>query len=411
MSRRVAVWLAWSLCALSSALTALSVVFLTLNYSQPNIPIYDFWLENTVFPISFSVIGAIIASRLPNNPVGWLFCAAALISAIAHLCAQYATHALLAQPGSLPAGVALGWIAHWVWILFIGCLAMSLLLFPDGRLPPGKGWRWLAWLVVLSTTGGAAWIALSPGAMVYLGTVRNPLGIEGLPNGYKPIQTIVFALLFVAAVSTLVLRLRRTTGIERQQIKWPAYAAVIAAGSSLLQFTIASEMGLRWLEWAAYVVSVAALVGFAISLGIAIVRYRLYDIDVIINRTLVYGSLTATLALVYFGSVTLTQALLRTLTARQELPQLVVVGSTLVIAAMFTPLRRRIQSFIDRRFYRKKYDAAKTLEAFSVKLRDETDLDALNDELVGVVRETMQPAHVSLWLRPETASKGGQGQR
>jgi hypothetical protein len=260
MSSHVAAWLAWSLCALSSALTALSVVLLVLNYSQQNTPIYDFWLENTVFPISISVMGAIIASRLPANPVGWLFCVAALICAIAHLSAEYAIYALLAQPGSSPAGVALAWLAYWVWILFIGCLALSLLLFPDGRLPQGKGWRWLARIVVLSTLGGAAWLAFSPGAMVNLGAVRNPLGIEVLPDGYEPVQTIVFVLLFVVAVSTLVLRLRRTTGIERQQIKWPAYTAVIATGSSLLQYIISDAVGLPWLEWTAYVVSIAALV-------------------------------------------------------------------------------------------------------------------------------------------------------
>jgi hypothetical protein len=154
------------------------------------------------------------------------------------------------------------------------------------------------------------------------------------------------------------------------------------------------------------VVIVTGLSAFPVAVGIAILRYRLYDIDIIINRTLVYGSLTLMLALVYFGGVTATQALFQTFTGQEELPQLVVVASTLVIAALFTPLRRRIQSFIDRRFYRRKYDARKTLEAFSAKLRDETDLEALNNDLVGVVRETMQPAHVSVWLRPETAPKG-----
>jgi hypothetical protein len=406
MSRRVAAPLAWSLCALSSALTALSVVLLTLNSSQPNTPIYDFWLENTVLPFSFSVIGAIIASRLPANPVGWLFCAAASISAMAHFCAQYATYALLAQPGLLPAGMALGWLAYWVWIPFIGCLALSLLLFPDGRLPPGKGWRWSAWLLGLSSIGGAVWIALSPGTMVYLGAIRNPLGIEGLPNGYEPVQTLVFVLLFVAAVSTLVLRLSRTTGIERQQIKWPAYTAVMAAGGSLLQYIIADAIGSHWLEWGAYVVSVAAVIGFPISVGIAIVRYRLYDIDVIINRSLVYGLLSTMLVTIYFGGVAMIQLIFRILTGQEQQPQFAVVVSTLLIAALFNPLRDRVQSFIDRSFYRSKYDARKTLEGFSIKLREETDLEALNGDLVAVVRETMQPAHVSLWLRPETTPKG-----
>src|SRR5829696_1885431 len=145
--------------------------------------------------------------------------------------------------------------------------------------------------------------------------------------------------------------------------------------------------------------------GMPVAVGIAILRYRLYEIDILINRTLVYGVLTGTLALVYLGGVASAQAIFRALTGQQGQSQLAVVVSTLLIAALFNPLRRRIQGFIDRRFYRKKYDAQKTLEAFSAKLRDETDLDALRDDLVGVVRETMQPAHVSLWLRPETSSK------
>jgi hypothetical protein len=152
----------------------------------------------------------------------------------------------------------------------------------------------------------------------------------------------------------------------------------------------------------------AMFAGIPVAVGIAVLKYRLYDIDRLINRTLVYGALSVTLALLYFGGVTLTQALFRTLTGQEQLPQLVVVASTLVIAALFNPLRRRIQSFIDRRFYRRKYDAAKTLEGFSLKLRDETDLDALRDDVVGVLGETMQPAHVSLWLRSETAPKGQQ---
>jgi hypothetical protein len=203
----------------------------------------------------------------------------------------------------------------------------------------------------------------------------------------------------------LGLRLRRTRGIERQQIKWPAFVAVVAAGGSVLYDTAISEaIGLRWLEWAGYVVVIAAIVSFPISLGIAIVRYRLYEIDTLINRTLVYGVLTAILAAVYFGAVVLLQRVFVLLTGEQS--TLAVVASTLLIAALFTPLRHRIQSFIDRRFYRRKYDARKTQEAFSATLRDETNLEALNSELVGVVRETMQPAHVSLWLRPDTAPKG-----
>jgi hypothetical protein len=251
-------------------------------------------------------------------------------------------------------------------------------------------------------------VALSPGVIGNLGFSRNPLGIEGLPRGYMPVNTIMAALVFVAAVSTLGLRLLRTRGIERQQIKWPAFVVVVAAVGSLLYETAISEaIGLRWLEWAGYVVVVAALVRFPISIGIAIVCYRLYEIDTLINRTLVYALLTVILAAVYFGAVVLLQRVFVALIGERS--TLAIVASTLLIAALFNPLRRRIQAFIDRRFYRSKYDARKTLEAFSGKLRDETELEALGDDLVGVVRETMQPSHVSIWLRPERASEAERG--
>jgi hypothetical protein len=404
MSARAASQLASALCALSLALTALSLLLLALNLSHPDVHLYNWWLENTAMAVSFSIVGAIIASRLPASPLGWLYCAAASIIAVAYLSAEYAIYALLARPHSLPAGEALAWLASWAWILSIGCIVLSLLLFPNGRLA-GKRWRWLAWLSVLLTIVGALWAALSPGAIANLGSIRNPLGIEGLARGYNPVQTIMPALLFVAAVSTLGLRLRRTRGIEHQQIKWPAFILLVGAGGGILYDTAISEaIGLRWLEWVGYVVVITALVGFPISIGIAIVRYRLYEIDIIINRALVYGSLTATLIVLYFGGIVVLQRVFVLLTGQQS--TLAVVASTLLIAALFSPLRRTIQSFIDRRFYRRKYDARKTLEAFSAKLRDETDLEALNNDLVSVVRETMQPAHVSLWLRPDTAPKG-----
>ena len=211
----------------------------------------------------------------------------------------------------------------------------------------------------------------------------------------------MFSLLFVAVASSLSVRLRRARRIERQQIKWPAYTAVMAAAGGVLTYTIAEAMGARWLEWTGFVILIAALVTFPISVGIAIVRYRLYEIDLIINRTLVYGSLTATLVALYFGVIVVLQRLFVVLTGQKS--TLAIVASTLLIAALFTPLRRRIQGFIDRRCDRSKYDARKTLEAFSAQLRNETDLDALSDDLVGVVRETMQPTHVSLWLHPNTS--------
>jgi hypothetical protein len=199
-----------------------------------------------------------------------------------------------------------------------------------------------------------------------------------------------------------LVRFRRARGDGRQQIKWFASAAAL----TLVWIIVFGQASLRGLPEVIVALSTLLVIpSIPIATGIAILKYRLYDIDVIINRTLVYGSLTVMLALIYFGVVATTQAIFGALTGQEEQPQLAVVVSTLVIAALFTPLRRRIQSFIDRRFYRRKYDTRKTLEAFSAKLRNETDLDALSDDLVGVVRETMQPAHASLWLHPDPALK------
>jgi len=238
--------------------------------------------------------------------------------------------------------------------------------------------------------------------------VANPLGIEALRTVSDLLEPALLALYFFlwfASAASLVVRFRRSGSLERQQIKWLAFAASAVPVWFLTNAPIEAAVPNLFQVVDALIFS--ALI--PVAAGVAILRYRLYDIDVVINRTLVYGSLTATLFALYLGCVTATQALLRTLTGQEEQPQLAIVVSTLIIAAVFTPLRRRIQAFIDRSFYRSKYDARKTLEAFSVKLREETDLETLNDDLVEAARETMQPAHVSLWLRPETAPRGERG--
>jgi len=252
----------------------------------------------------------------------------------------------------------------------------------------------------------------SPGIGGDVPGVVNPLGIEALRPLDRVTQIdIILAVLLLTillcSVASLVVRFRRSSGEERQQMKWLTYAAAATFAMLLLGFSLPAY----W-AWYRAVESLSNLVlaGLPVAVGIAILKYRLYEIDVIINRTLVYGSLTVMLALIYFGGVAATQAIFRALTGQKEQPQIAIVVSTLLIAALFTPLRHRIQSFIDRRFYRSKYDARKTLEAFSAKLRDETNLDALSDDLQSVVRETMQPAHVSLWLRPAGEPKAKSAQ-
>jgi hypothetical protein len=363
----------------------------------------EFW--SLLLFVSFATVGALIASRQPGNAVGWIFCYLGLAFPLVGAGEEYALYALVTEPGSLPGGEGLVWLAALVggptnFALF----ALVFLLFPEGRLL-SRRWSLVVWLDLVAVACLVC-LAFEPGPLENLGLVRiaNPFGVERLAAPLGMVGLVgLFATLAVALAGgvSLVVRFRRARGVERQQLKWFAFSgvvfcAVFAIGPVL--WSLPESAGPGWV-WT--VLFLAGSSTIPVSVGIAILRYRLYDIDIIINRTLVYATLTGTLALVYFGGVTATQALLRTLPGQQELPQLVVVASTLVIAALFTPLRRRIQSFIDRRFYRSKYDARKTLEAFSAKLRDETDLEALNEELVGVVRETMQPAHVSLWMRPD----------
>jgi hypothetical protein len=401
MSHRTAAWLAWSLWALSLALTVLSIWLLFLSLSHPGVHIFVHWIEGTVLAIGFSTVGALVAPRYSQNSVGWIFCAVGFLYAAVHFVAEYAIYTLLAAPGSLPTGDAAAWVFSWLFVPQLGLSGLLLLLFPDGRVQ-SIGWRWFAWLIVLASLASMVMAALSPGEIVGLEPIHNPFGIEGLPNVYELVQALMLTLLLIAASSQLV-RLRRARGVEQQQIKWFAYAAVVASTGSILTYVVPVAIGAPLLGLVSYVPFVVGVVSVPISMGIAILRYKLYDIDLLINRTLVYGCLTATLVALYFGGIVVLQRVFVFLTGEKS--TLAVVVSTLLIAALFNPLRRRIQSFIDRRFYRSKYDAAKTLEVFSVKLRNETDLEALNNDLVGVVRETMQPAHVSLWLRSDRTQK------
>jgi MFS family permease len=319
-------------------------------------------------------------------------------------------------PGAGPYPVTIDASTQWIWIPPVGLLGIYLiLLFPDGRLP-SRRWRLLAWLAAAAMVLASVAISIVPGPLPDHPAVRNPFGLEGFPwlAGAAAAVVALLPACILAAAFSLVLRYRRSGAEVRQQIKWVAFAASfvgLAYLSTLLGAlffapdALATEKAPLWLGLLQNVV-LMSYAGVPVAVGVAVLRYRLYDIDVLINRTLVYLTLTVTLALVYFASVVSLQAVLRVLTGQES--TLAVVTSTLAIAALFSPLRRRVQSFVDKRFYREKYDARKILEDFSAKLRDETDLAALNEGLVGVVRDTMQPAHASLWLRPDTAPKKGE---
>jgi hypothetical protein len=414
ISTRAASWLAWSLAALCVAMFVALIAVYVLLRSTPQAPSglgTRFTLTDLLVGVpflAFPLVGALIASRRPHNPIGWICLAAGFLFLLLGVSEYYSVYGIT-RPESVPFPVGVAWLGNWLWMPAVGLFATYLfLLFPDGRLP-SRRWRPLAWfsgavIVVLSLGFG-----LAPGPVASLPRgIRNPFGLEGLPwlSDAANVGFPLLALCILASVASLVLRYRHSREEEREQIKWIAFSASVVGLLFLIGLVISLIYGSEPPSWTRLLDGVTSLsyTGVPIAVGFAVLKYRLYDIDLIINRTLVYGSLTATLVALYFGGIVVSQRVFVILTGQQS--TLAVVASTLLIAALFTPLRRRIQSFIDRRFYRRKYDARKTLEAFSAKLREETDLEALNNDLVEVVRETMQPAHVSVWLRPDPAHKG-----
>jgi hypothetical protein len=393
MSGGKAAWSAWGIWALNVFATVLTLLLAALNEPTSS-------LRNTVFIslviLAFSTVGALIWSRRPENPIGWLFCSGAFCWILGELALEYGVYALITAPDTLPAGTWATWFGGWArgigWFLIVGFL---LLLFPNGRLPSPR-WRPVLWGAVGYVGFFTVVTLLSPVSNdTRLAFARNPLGLEiEIINFLLELVYLTIPLLLVAGAAAVAVRFRRSRGDERQQLKWFAYAV----GVMVVLFVLWFSLALVGLVVADALVFTVPLMGLPIAVGVAILRYRLYDIDVIINRTLVYSSLTTLLVATYFGVVVLLQGTFRALTGQES--QLAIVASTLLIAALFVPLRRQVQSFIDRRFYRKKYDAVRTLQVFSTKLREKTDLDTLDAELLGVVRETVQPAHASLWLRP-----------
>jgi hypothetical protein len=395
MSPRAAAWLAWSLCAATLVILALSLLVILLGWSTPQPRGEISWRDQAISLVGIigaPILGGLIASRRPRNPYGWVWLGFGLGLTLQQLATSYAAYARVVEPGSLVAPRTISHVLALGGPLALTMAPFLLLLFPTGRLP-SRRWRPLAWIATLSGAGVLLLNLLYDNRPDIVGGMITAMTIV--------VVSLIFVTILLSALS-LVVRYRRASGVERQQLKWVALAAVVTILFTAAQLSwlnvVLSKLLWNLLETAQQIVLYAAV-------GVAILRHRLYDIDVVINRTLVYLSLTATLVALYFGGIVLVQTTLRTLTGQES--SLAVVASTLVIAALFNPLRRRIQSFIDRRFYRRKYDARKTLEAFSARLRDETDLQALNGELTRVVRETMQPAHVSLWLR-ETAHDAGE---
>jgi hypothetical protein len=390
--------IAWALWLASLMLLALGLLLLLLSISTPIPPSFGFRGLDLIFGLAFSTVGVVIALRRPANPIGWLFGAAGLMFAVVGFAGEYATCAVLTRPG-WPLGPEAAWLAGSIWPSSLGVIACVFLLFPDGQLL-SPGWRPMLWLAAIAPATAAIGFALDPGPLTEFRVVDNPFGLEAagtVPELIGSIGMVGLWLALLGAGASLVLRFRRARGEQRQQLKWVAYAAGLEA------IAMAASIG-SFLRWGAsspalVALTICGLVAIPIATAVAILRSRPYAIDRLINRTLVYGLLTALLGAIYAGAVLVGGHLFGGV--GDEPPSWAVAGATLAVAAVFQPARRRIQNVVDRRFNRHRYNAAKTVEAFSVRLRDHLDLDALTSELLAVVSQTVEPRTASLWLPPQ----------
>ena len=383
--------LAWSLAGACVALV-LSSLALLLAVSHAG-DVSQYYYEDAAVAVAFALLGAVVANHRPANPIGWLFLAIGLSGAVGVVSNEYVHYTLATAPGALPGGPVVAWLSLWIWWPAYGLVPLVLLVFPDGRLP-SPHWRWAAWLagagVALLTLGIAATTLGDP--VRFALSEEEPGGLAGL---VLAVSVGAAAVSFLAGLASLALRWRRAWGNEREQLKWVAFAAGLALVANIvLQILQLPGLGL------------AGVVLVPVGAAVAILRYRLYDIDRLISRTVAYGLLTALLGLVYVAGVFVFGRLLN---PGGEDSTLAVAASTLAVAALFQPARRRIQELVDRRFNRRKYDAAKTVEDFSARLRNEIDLDTLSAELLAVVNQTMQPSGVSLWLRPSSQGPAALG--
>jgi hypothetical protein len=394
---RNAAGIAWSLWAVSLALMAVSHVVAFASRA----PLYGYWVECTFVVPTFATLGALIVARQPRNVIGWLFLVPPVAGGMQFLSGQYATVAL-SESADLPAGAYAAWLSTMTQSSAVFSIIFLMMLFPTGRLLSPR-WRVMAWATGLVIAVSMVLYALFPGPFYDFPSTRNPFGLEDAASFIILLERIggwASLACVVAVVVSLILRFHRSRGEERLQIKWFAYAATLGVMAILSGFIAPAAFE----GWFGSLVWAVAILGLPVSAAIAVLKYRLYDIDLIIRKTAIYGALTLSLLAVYFALVAAGTRLLSPLVGEGN--DLAVVASTLAIAALFAPLRRRIQNFIDRRFYRRTYDARKTLESFSSRLRDETDLDSLTGDLVCVVRETVSPSHTSLWLRPPDFPEG-----
>jgi hypothetical protein len=403
VSERTLVRLAWSTWATAIALLAIGVgMLLTVHYGFSGAPAYDYWRETTIVPAVYATLGLVIATRRPRHPVGWLLIGCGLNGSVQLVAGQYAA---LASPADLPGRLHALWASSQLQITWIGLVMLLLLLFPTGRLPSSR-WRPVAWSLVAGVCLSLLTQALKPRMLSDLPGDTNPFGVPALEPIIGPLDALGGTLVIggvIGAFASLVVRLRRSRGRERQQLKWFVYVALLGIvaifplGSLLYWLTDQLPGGYRGVFGVLLEPWLLAPIALAVTVAVAIVRHQLYDIDRVINRTLVYGLLTTLLGAVYAAGVFLLGRLFDPADGQSELA---VAASTLAVAALFRPARRRVQSAVDRRFNRARYDATRTVAAFSTRLRDEIDLTTLSTELLRVVDQTVQPTQASLWLRP-----------
>lgn len=385
-SRTVAI--ALLVVAVGSSVAVL--VLFALSATVPLPDVHGFRGATAIFGLTEGALGLAIAFRQPRNAVGWLFLVSGACAGTYELALMYSAYAYLVHPG-LPGGEWAAWLSSWLWLPATGLLPTFLfLLFPDGRLP-SRRWRPVAWYSAIALGIFSGTVALLPGPLPGLPSVPNPLSPFSGQVTIDDVQLPLFTVLFVAVilcVAALVRRFRRSRGVERLQLKWIVYASVLYAVGVFLD----SNFAYKPFE----ILDLLLINAIPVAAAVAIFRYRLYDIDLLINRTLVYALTTAAIGASFFGGIVMLQSLLRLMTGGSEIA---VAVSTLASFALFQPFRRRIQSSVDRRFYRAHYDTGQMLDTFSGQLANEVDLDALRGDLLTIVADAMHPVHASLWLR------------
>ena len=401
MTERTVAKVAWVAGVLVLALAVAAIAF-TFAYPINEGTTIDVGNAITTILIfaSFPTVGALVASRRPRNPIGWLLMAIAALFVLALGLGNYGEYGLLVEPGSLPGAVYAAWVGGWIWPVVLGLLGLPILLFPDGR-PPSPRWGWAGKALVGFIIMWVLAAGLVPGPMTNAGfeSVDNPFGVADSLGGLLLIAAGIagFGILIsvLACAMSMIVRFRRSRGIEREQVKWLAYAASLIAVLGLIEIVVEATNPSEILTRISQLALAASISAVPIAVGIAILRYRLYDIDRLISRTITYAIVTGLLAAGYVGLVLLLQLALPV----SKESSIVVAASTLAAAALFGPLRDRVQALVDRRFNRRRYDAQRTLDGFGVRMRSETNLDILSSDLVAVVTDTMQPTYVSLWLR------------